>query len=486
MSTLVKGIGWQGASAVVLALSNVSYMIVMARLVTPEHFGVFAICALTTSLIYVVSELGLGSSLIQASEIDGSNVKFCMSFSLLVGFGFYVAILLFVTTVKLVEDRWFWYFFACGVWLPIQAISNIFKSLLIRQFRFGGLFAVEALGYTLGTASAGVGLALLGLEEWALILAQVLGAITSVLLGGFIYFAQPLVSGGSADNKGLIVYGVRLTGLRAINQAAMNSDRIVVSTVFSLGDFGIYDRYTRLIQVVEGTISKISDSVMFSSLSRINDDLEMQARQFQAYSKLLTVLCLIIAVNLFAFSEQWILFVLGDQWVQHSSAFEIMSLFIVVGAFSRAADTLVRARGAMHRVYKIKVGFALVSVLLTGLAAGLGLEAVAIGLLLAKVGHSVVMYRFAASILERKRSAMFAEIKGLLAALIVATVVNTAFAFNLEQSFLLLCTALAISSIAVGAVAAFSDLILDYHERTSLKKTVSGRFGFPKYSDEWN
>ena len=70
-----SGIGWVASFSGCQLLCNLILTIILARLLSPEDYGVYALCLIVVNLLQVFSGLGINAAVIQIDSVD--NIFFC-------------------------------------------------------------------------------------------------------------------------------------------------------------------------------------------------------------------------------------------------------------------------------------------------------------------------------------------------------------------------------------------------------------------------
>ena len=65
-----RGLLWSTASNMVLRVSNLVVGIIMARVIAPEAFGVFAVALTVWSILSALAEFGLGADLVRRADFE--------------------------------------------------------------------------------------------------------------------------------------------------------------------------------------------------------------------------------------------------------------------------------------------------------------------------------------------------------------------------------------------------------------------------------
>src|SRR5215211_7934981 len=66
-----RGLGWSTTSNLVGRIGSFAMSLIMARLIAPEQFGVFAVALTTWSILGTLAEFGLGTDLVLARDFSG-------------------------------------------------------------------------------------------------------------------------------------------------------------------------------------------------------------------------------------------------------------------------------------------------------------------------------------------------------------------------------------------------------------------------------
>src|SRR5207245_5272696 len=154
---------------VVQAVSFASTLVV-ARLLTPEDYGVMALAAVWTYIIWLVAELGLGAAILQFRDLDERELNTCFWLTLgVAGLGY---VLLYAAAPAI--GAWFVnptlspVLRVLGLTLPLSALRAVPDAMLRKRLELDKVSkaeigaAVVAIPLVVGTAWGGGGV-------WALV-----------------------------------------------------------------------------------------------------------------------------------------------------------------------------------------------------------------------------------------------------------------------------------------------------------------------------
>ena len=81
-----RGLGWSTASNLVLRIANLLVSIILARIIAPEQFGVFAVAMTVWTVLSSLAEFGLGADLVRANDLE-RRIPTVATMGLLIGAG---------------------------------------------------------------------------------------------------------------------------------------------------------------------------------------------------------------------------------------------------------------------------------------------------------------------------------------------------------------------------------------------------------------
>ena len=307
-----------GAQAVKV-LAQGGAVVVLARLLPPEAFGLIAMISALSLVLDLIKELGLSAATIQKPDITHGQVTALFWINTAIG----AAItLLLVLAAPAIADfymqpalrditRWL----ALGFLL--SGVTTQHWALLRRQMRFGTIAALETSAEILGFAVS-VAAVLLGAGYWALV-AQRLTGPTLILIGSWSLCRwRPGRPAREAGLGGILAFGAAVTGCNLAMALARSIDQILIGWLWGPSVLGLYERSAKLLQTPVNNISMPLYAVAMPALSRISD----QNRRYRAaFGEILSTRAMLTrpAGAVIAMTADWIVAILfGPQW--HAAA----------------------------------------------------------------------------------------------------------------------------------------------------------------------
>lgn len=324
---------------------------ILARLLTPDAFGVVTTLTMIISFAEIFTDAGFQKYLIQHEFVDdqdrdeSTNVAFWsnLAMSLLI----WLVIAIFSNPLAaLVGNPGLGHVLviAC-VSIPLAAFSSIQMALFKRDLDFKTLARVRIIS-TLIPLLVTVPLAFWLRSYWALVIGTItVNLVNAVLLTIFskwkprrFFRLEKLKEMFSFTVWSMIeAVSIWLTGY---------VDVFIVGTMLSQYYLGLYKASSTLVGQIMGLITAVTGPVLFSALSRLQNNEEDFRRLFFRFQKLVSILIIPLGMGIFLFSDLATEIVLGNQWIEASSFVGLWALTsgltIVLSYYS---SDLYRAKG---------------------------------------------------------------------------------------------------------------------------------------------
>ena len=330
-----------GAQAFKLVLQFAT-IVVLARLLPPEDFGLIAMVGALCTMLDLVKELGLSAATIRKPDLTHAEVTALFWLNTSAGALIMLFLIAFAPLVaRFYEEpqltaitRWL------GLGFFLGGLTVQHWALLRRQMRFSAAVAVDAGSEVIGFFVA-IALARAGAGYWALVV-QRLSASFCVLVGSWALCswrpAAPRRLSGIGD---LLRFGFSVTGVNVAAAFARSIDQILVGWLWGANALGLYERAAKLLLTPLNNINMPLYAVAMPSLSRIENQPERYRRAFcEVMEKLAMV---VVPGALFVSSAaDWIVrIIFGAQWL---AATPLVAFFAIAAAY----QPLIQAAGLLY------------------------------------------------------------------------------------------------------------------------------------------
>lgn len=323
----VKG----GAITIVAQLSKLFLQIgsnvVLARLLTPNDFGLVAMVTVVATFILMFKDMGLSQATIQKDKINHAQVS--TLFWINVFFGLIIMLITCLLSGSIAEFynepdiRNITIALAFGLFIGGLTVQH--QALLRRQMKFKELSIIEVSSMLLGVIAAIIA-AILDFGYWSLIILQITQA--SVMMIGCWYFSgwKPGLPVRNSGIGSMLAFGGYMTVYGFVNYFARNLDTILIGKQWGAHQVGMYSRAYSLLLLPIGQLTAPFSGVAVPALSRLQkDDLEFK-NYYLKVIKIIAYISMPMIISMAILSYEIIYIVLGDQWMEAAKLFQILAI----------------------------------------------------------------------------------------------------------------------------------------------------------------
>lgn len=411
------------------------FIALLARLLSKEDFGVMAVALAVVGFIEIFSQIGIGPALIQRKDLSQTQINGAFFISIFLGIVF-TALIYFLAPV--VADYYEHeeltnILRVIGISFMISAISIVPRSLIIKKMEFKKLFIAAAFAMTIGNLCVGLGMAYSGYGLWAYVFALL---VQNLIMSICYWIQNPIRISWNLNWSGtrsMIRYGGQSTLFNIFNYAATKADTLIVAKLSSLnmeiGDStrwsstGIYDRAVWLQSLPITVLGKLSDSVMFSGLSHIQEEKEKLRRVFLSGTYLISMVIFPACVFMIFFAPEIVMLILHDEWPEVVNVVRIFFIGVSVRSLIKLSDATVRALDAVFKASIIKFLFLILVCLAAYIGIHFGLEQVAALVVVATVLQYILMTRLSMSLIDLNFSTILKKmVPGMTLGLVTAAI----------------------------------------------------------------
>lgn len=348
----IKQAAWINAAArYSTLLLGMLFNAILARILSPEDFGLVAITFVFTTFFSLLSDMGLGAGIIQNKELSQEDVSSIFAFSLRLGLVLAVVFALFSFPMS--------YFYGkrelipLGSLLSVQLFFNTLNvvpnALLLKRKEFKKV-ALRILFACIFSGAVGIGLAAAGLRFYAL-------AIQAILNAAFIFgwnYLSTRPSMARKVNKGSLdkirSYSGYLFGFNLINYFARNTDNLLIGKVMGPAQLGFYDKSYKLMLYPVNNLTHVITPVLHPILSEYQHDKAYIYDKYLQVVKLLSLLGAFITPFVWFSSREIIRILYGAQWDAAIPCLQWMALAMWAQMILSSAGTIFQSLGDTRRL----------------------------------------------------------------------------------------------------------------------------------------
>ena len=290
--------------------------IVIARIISPEEYGIVGELVIFTQLCDVIILQGVTSALIQkknADQVDYSSVFFVnLAVSLILYVILVVTSPLMVIYFKQPVLKEMMPIF--GLIVIVGAFGAVPNAVLSKALDFKKSFFRNLSNYGV-QAVVGITFALNGFGAWSVVWSKLAGTLVGVIVLSITVGWKPSKTFSFARIKGLFGYGSKVLVTNLLNTLFNNIQPLIVGGFFSSGMLGYYQRGQQIPSAIMTAVDGSLNEVLFPTLSNIQDQKERLKLMMR---RSMTVSMFIVFPFLFGLivtAEPLIRVLLKDKWI---------------------------------------------------------------------------------------------------------------------------------------------------------------------------
>lgn len=305
--------------------------LVLARLLSPQDYGVMALVMVVVGFLEFFNEIGLGSAIKQRPEVTPAQLNGCFTLSLLISstlFG-----LVFLASPAIAG-----YYENAGLTpilrfvamsFIIGAAATVSDALLARAMHFKLVASIEFLMIVLQSAITLV-LAWLGYQVWALawgfVVAQAFKAISIVYFGNW----RPTRLGEVRAALDLIKFGMTVTYSRLTWYLYNNAQTLIIGKTLNAQALGIYSMAESLASLPTAHLTSMVIKVASPLFAKLQHDLQRLNNTLLRLTSGIALISYPVMVGMATTASELVPVVLGEQWLEATLPLQILCLMGLV------------------------------------------------------------------------------------------------------------------------------------------------------------
>lgn len=327
---------WSAFTEIAAKLVTPLTSMVLARLLTPEAFGIVATLNMVITFAEIFTDAGFQKYLVQhefKNDVDrdeSTNVAFWSN--LFMSLFIWGIIAIFNDPIaRIVGNPGLGYVLviAC-VSIPLEAFSSIQMALYKRDLDFKTLFKVRIAGVLIPLMIT-IPLAFWLRSFWALVVGSIcVNLVNAVLLTVFSKW-KPRLFFSFEKLREMLSFTIWSMIEAVTIWLTSYVDVFIVGTMLSQYYLGLYKTSSALVGQIMGLITATTTPILFSALSRLQDEENDFQRLFYRFQKIVSILVIPLGVGIYIFRDLVTRILLGSQWMEASG---FIGLWALSGAFT--------------------------------------------------------------------------------------------------------------------------------------------------------
>lgn len=308
---------WKFGERISAQLVSIIVSIVLARILSPEDYGIISIVMIIITLCEAFVTNGLGNALIQKKNADK------LDFNTIFWFGFFLSVVIYIALFFCAvpiscfyeENSLVWIIRVMGLRIALASLNSIQHAYLAKKMQFKKFFLVGLIG-TVASGIIGIYMAYAGFKSWALVAQYMSASIISTILLFFIVDWHPAFCFSVARLKILLPFGLKMMGVSLLDAGFNEIRSIVISAKYSSVDLAMYENGRKYPNIIANNVNASLGSVMFPAMSNRQSD-RTKIKALMKSSNTMSMFIIAPAMlGFMAVAERFVYVVLTSKWLE--------------------------------------------------------------------------------------------------------------------------------------------------------------------------
>ncbi|MBR0254854.1 MAG: lipopolysaccharide biosynthesis protein [Bacteroidales bacterium] len=356
-----RGLFWGGFSNLLQQLLSVAFGIYLARVLSPDDYGLVGMLTIFIMLSYALQDGGFISALINRNGVSHNDYNAVFWFSTIVSLCFYLILFAcapliarFFHRPELVAlSRWtFLGIIVCGLGIAHRAM--LMKKMMIREIAIVNILSIAVSGFV------GVFLAHKGFAYWALAIQGVLAATITNAGYWIASHWRPTFHFDTSPLKEMFPYGFRLMVTNILNNINPSLVTVILGRFYNVAQVGFYTQaskwQTMSNNVLSGMVNGIAQPVLFE----VSGESDRQLRILRKMVRFIAFATFPAMAGLAFIAPEFIVTFLTSKWSESILLLQILCIGGMTTPISNVLINLILSKGrASQYMYSSLIYFTL-------------------------------------------------------------------------------------------------------------------------------
>lgn len=392
----IEGVKWNYISTIGLAIAQLSFAAVFARLLDPMAFGLMAMANLMIKFGSYFSGSGIRTHLIRERNVDDVDVETSFWVSSMFGVAIAaLAVLLAPMVGQIFRSD------AVEPVVRLLSLSYILTGLSIassammhRALRFKEISIAEFSCYCAGYLGVGIPLAVMGFGVYALVFSMLANQFL-LMVSYYMLCPHKVAFSFHAGRFRRVLGSGTHYSFNSILDFALNSmPTFLIGRSFGELLLGVFNRANMLVTLPTNNVSAAVSRVFFPLIASMQNDPDRLKELYIKGSTLITLIMFPLSIGMIPAASELVLVVLGDKWAAGIPVFQVLAVAMMFHFASIFPGQYADAHGYLKTRTAIQVATISITLIFIFLFIDRGLVGVAVGFSLGQIFRFIIFNIF--------------------------------------------------------------------------------------------
>jgi len=374
----IQSIFWTGIQNWGSQAGSLIVFLILARLLSPEDFGLVALANVFISFTQIFLEQGFAAVLIQRQNIETEHIN--------TAFWTQIIIACLLTIVSLFSAHWIAKIFNQPQLIPIikwlsllfiiSALTHPQRALIKRKFDFKTLANCALLGILIA-GIVGIAMAFSGYGVWSLVGQQLTYELIELIVLWSASHWRPQLQFSRRHLFDLLDFSINLLGEKLVVFFNQRTDQLLIGYFLGEVALGYYAIAHRILQVMTQLLVETIIQVALPTFSRLQNDSQRFLDAFYRATQFTSLIAFPVFFAVIILAPEIVITLFGEKWIEAITIIQILvcaGILRVISLFQRSAFV---AMGKPSLQFKLGLVNAILNLIACLIAVKWGILAVA-------------------------------------------------------------------------------------------------------------
>lgn len=316
----VSSVKWNAVKTFFEVLLNPLVLIVLARILSPEEFGLIAIVTIIMGFSKRIARMGFSKAIIQKDNIDEGDLSSIFWFEQVIGiltFGIIYFFAPIIVSFFDAPDAVFLIQVSAFVFL-FEPIDLVFRALLKKKLKFDLLTKANLLRIFFNKSSVII-FAVLGYGALSYVIGRLIGIFVLTIILTYYFYRHnlwlPKLQFSFKRLKPYLSFGIYIVGKSICNNLFNYADEIIIGGSLGSEALGIYHFAKRIIKYLMRLLNTPISQVSYPLLSKINKNRNRFNKNYIRVIKYIGSMSIPAYTGMALTASLFIPFFFGQEWM---------------------------------------------------------------------------------------------------------------------------------------------------------------------------
>jgi PST family polysaccharide transporter len=346
-----KASSWLVVTRIIVTLLTITSTFVLARLLTPEDFGLVALASVVSTLLQSMVQIPVGQALVAIEK--PTKAHFDTAFTINVIRTLLISVLLISAAIPIAtfyeEPRVTWVLIVLAIAIFSSGLSNPKFILFEKSLNFSYIFLTNTVSKVLAIVVSLL-FAYYTKSYWALVVGSLITQLLNVMFTYYFLPYRPSFSLKKHDE--ILSFSIWVSLSKVINNITWKIDQLLIGKLFGTISLGVFKIGTELASLPTREATTPLNRALFPAFSKINNDSQRFANAYLSSASILYSLLLPVGFGLSALAEPVIYLTLGQQWAEAAVILKLFAGLFALISITAITKAIAMAKGKTKIIFK--------------------------------------------------------------------------------------------------------------------------------------